>query len=118
MPAAADSPYSEDWVRLAAEDFRRVARRLAEEDTEDAAFHLQEAIEKYLKGYLLSRGWGLKRTHNLEVLLDDAVRYDAALEGYRELVPEEGPNTAEFQVDGDVLFIREEGHEYRCRRAR
>jgi HEPN domain-containing protein len=85
MSAAAEPPYSEDWFRLAAEDLRRVSRRLAEEDTEDAAFHLQQAIEKCLKGYLLSRGWALKRIHNLEVLLDDAVRYDATLERYRKL---------------------------------
>jgi uncharacterized protein (UPF0332 family) len=34
------------------------ARKTAESDLEDASFHLQQAIEKFLKGYLLSSGTG------------------------------------------------------------
>nr|HID13949.1 HEPN domain-containing protein [Anaerolineae bacterium] len=34
----------------AAGDFRRVPKRLEEDDIADAAFHLQQALEKYLKG--------------------------------------------------------------------
>lgn len=33
------------------------------------AFHLQQAAEKYLKGFLLSTGWFLRRIHDLEVLI-------------------------------------------------
>ncbi|BAM00637.1 MULTISPECIES: HEPN domain-containing protein [Caldilinea] len=33
------------------------------------AFHLQQAVEKYLKGFLLSTGWPLRRIHDLEVLI-------------------------------------------------
>ena len=83
MTGEADSSYPQDWFRIAAKDLRRVARRLAERDGEDAAFHLQQAIEKYLKGYLLSRGWVLKRIHDVEALLTDAIRYDSSLERYR-----------------------------------
>jgi len=32
---------------------------------------LQQALEKYLKGYLLSKGWRLNRTHDLSQLLKD-----------------------------------------------
>lgn len=82
---ASESPYPKDGFRLAAHDFRRVVKRLAERDTDDAAFHLQQAVEKYLKGYLLARGWRLKRIHDIEALLSDAIRYDAGLERYRAL---------------------------------
>jgi len=41
------------------------------------AFHLQQAIEKYLKGFLLSMGWSLRRVHDLEVLTQEAIVYDA-----------------------------------------
>lgn len=68
MPGRKASGYPAEWVKKAQEDFRRVARRLAEEDVEDAAFHLQQALEKLLKGYLLSSGWQLKKTHDLEAL--------------------------------------------------
>ena len=31
---------------------------------------LQESVERYLKGYLISRGWKLERIHDLNRLLD------------------------------------------------
>ena len=85
MAAGTDSSYPGDWFRIAANDVERVARRLAEGDVDDAAFRLQQAIEKYLKGYLLSQGWALRRIHDIEALLTDAVRYNATLERYRTL---------------------------------
>src|SRR6266446_2085150 len=33
---------------------------------------LQEATERYLKGFLIAKGWALKRTHDLKVLVKDA----------------------------------------------
>lgn len=35
---------------------------------------LQEAIERYLKGYLVSKGWSLERTHDLRKLIEEASR--------------------------------------------
>ena len=35
-------------------------------------------MEKFLKAFLLSRDWHLKRLHNLDALLDDAVVYDTS----------------------------------------
>jgi HEPN domain-containing protein len=40
------------------------------------AFHIQQAIEKYLKGYLLSQSWPLRRIHDLEVLIQEAITRD------------------------------------------
>ena len=111
MAAGTESSYPQDWFRLAAKDFKRVAKRLAEDDSEDAAFRLQQALEKYLKGYLLSRGWVLKRIHDVESLLSESIRYDAELERYRTLCQqvagyylvdrypmfEEGPSLAEVR---------------------
>ncbi|TXT24857.1 MAG: HEPN domain-containing protein [Rhodocyclaceae bacterium] len=81
--ASGESRYPQDWFRIAAKDLQRVARRLAEKDVDDAAFRLQQAVEKGLKGFLLARGWRLKRVHDLELLLSDAVRHDRGLERYR-----------------------------------
>ncbi len=143
MTSQAESTYPQDWFRIAAADLGRVKRRLAEGDVEDAAFHLQQAIEKglkvlcrkvsrqrvlplrdptavlaaphyrrrrlraawgpplrvtrcqpghqpgfrqsRLKGYLLSHGWTLRRIHDVDALLTDAIRYDAGLARYRSL---------------------------------
>lgn len=80
-----DSPYSEEWFDIADKDFSRVSARLTEGDMEDAAFHLQQALEKGLNGFLLARGWQLKRIHDLELLLDDAVNFDSLLESFRPI---------------------------------
>ncbi|MBI1924523.1 HEPN domain-containing protein [Candidatus Poribacteria bacterium] len=57
MPDSHESTYSEEWFLIAHKDFSRVSIRLTEGDIEDAAFHLQQALEKALKGFLLARGW-------------------------------------------------------------
>ena len=43
------------------------------------AFHVQQAAEKYLKGFLISTGWSLRRTHDLELLVQEAIARDADL---------------------------------------
>ena len=37
---------------------------------------LQEGVERYLKGYLISNGWKLERIHDLNRLVDVACTYD------------------------------------------
>ena len=84
-----ESPYPQDWFAKARQDVRTVEILLREEgDAEVAGFHLQQAVEKYLKGYLLSQGWELQRIHNLEVLLNEAIRFEPELERFRELCEE------------------------------
>jgi len=78
-----ESLYPADWVRLAERDWKRVERLLDEHDPELAGFCLQQAVEKFLKAFLLSRGWQLRRIHNLDTLLDDAITYDASFEDFR-----------------------------------
>ena len=77
-----ESLLSEDWFEKAARDMRRVEILLAADDVEGAGFHLQQATEKYLKGYLLGKGWQLRRTHDLEVLLNETMAHDSRFEKY------------------------------------
>jgi HEPN domain-containing protein len=44
-------------------------------------FLCQSAAEKFLKGFLISRGWSLERTHDLVELLGWCADYDAELAG-------------------------------------
>ncbi|MBI4330008.1 MAG: HEPN domain-containing protein [Chloroflexi bacterium] len=46
---------------------------------------LQQAAEKYLKGYLLAQGWKLRRIHDLEALVNDAIDYDKEFERFLDL---------------------------------
>jgi HEPN domain-containing protein len=65
-------------------DFERVRARLDDSDLEDTAFHMQQALEKYLKAFLLSRGWKLKRIHDLEELLNEAIKHNREFERFRK----------------------------------
>ncbi len=80
-----DSLYPEDWRRIAEKDLRRVEHLLDFGDPEAAGFYLQQAVEKFLKAFLLFKGWSLKRVHDLEVLLNDALTHDPSLEEFRPL---------------------------------
>lgn len=77
--------YPRDWLKYARKDWRRIYRMLKDNDIEAAAFFLQQALEKYIKAFLLQSGWTLKKIHDLDALLDDAVKYDPSLELFRKM---------------------------------
>lgn len=58
---------------------------LEDEDAGGAGYFLQQSLEKYLKAFLLQKGWSLKKIHTLYTLLDDAVKYNPELEVFRGL---------------------------------
>ncbi|HID62269.1 MAG TPA: HEPN domain-containing protein [Anaerolineae bacterium] len=74
-----ESLYPADWLRIAEKDLGRVEHLLGVEDPEAAGFFLQQAVEKFLKAFLLSKGWELERIHDLEALLNAALVYDSSL---------------------------------------
>lgn len=86
-----ESLYPMDWIEKAEKDFNRVIPRLEEGDIEDATVHLQQALEKYLKGYLLFKGWALSRTHNLRFLLDEAIKFNSSFTKFQQLCEEVTP---------------------------
>ena len=83
-----ESSYPMDWLTIAERDLHRVDVLLASEDPEGAGFHLQQALEKALKAFLIYSGWRLQRTHNLVSLLDSALAYGPGLEEFRLLCKE------------------------------
>lgn len=78
-----------DWF-FAAADRLRVADGTWERDglTLTGIELLQEAVERYLKGYLIARGWSLDRTHDLRKLLSVAMTYDSAFNLFKPLADE------------------------------
>ena len=80
-----ESTYPRDWLAIAERDLSRVDRCLRDMDPAAAGFFLQQALEKSLKAFLLSKGWRLRRIHDLEALLDDATGYDVDLETFRSV---------------------------------
>ena len=46
---------------------------------------LQESAERYLKGYLIAKGWRLIKTHDLEKLVDEARHFDSRFSRFSDL---------------------------------
>ncbi|MCD6013293.1 MAG: DNA-binding protein [Flavipsychrobacter sp.] len=59
-----------------------------------ACFHCQQAVEKYLKAYLVFKKQDFPKTHNLDLLLKNCIDFDAAFEGIDLL------NLEDFAVRG------------------
>jgi HEPN domain-containing protein len=80
-----DSTLPNDWFEMGDMDLQ-AARILMTQGGPFpiVAFHLHQTIEKYLKGYLLSAGWPLRRIHDLEMLIQQAIAYDHDFVPYLE----------------------------------
>ena len=78
-----------DWFYSAA-DRLKIADLAwtAEGLTQSGIELLQESVERYLKGYLVAKGWTLKRTHDLDVLLIEAIRIEARFDQFKSLADE------------------------------
>jgi HEPN domain-containing protein len=66
------------WLEKANEDLY-VVEKLTEKETvatSSVCFHCQQAVEKFLKAFLLANGVDLKKTHNLEFLLSECTDID------------------------------------------
>jgi HEPN domain-containing protein len=81
-----ESLYPADWLRIAEKDYKRIEHLLNVHDPEAAGFYLQQAIEKFLKAFLLSKGWQLQRIHDLEPLLNEAIKHNPSYEQYRAML--------------------------------
>lgn len=66
----------EDWFEKGDADVRIAGILLEKEEIEGAALHIQQALEKYLKGYIVYRTGNVRYVHDLSELLDEAVKYD------------------------------------------
>jgi HEPN domain-containing protein len=73
-----DSLIPSEWFAKAKEDLRAAEILLTHDGPLGiVAFLVQQSVEKYLKGYLLSTGWSFERVHDLETLIGEASARDA-----------------------------------------
>lgn len=81
-----DEKNPNDWLFLARERLR-AADALFQSlgSTYSGVELLQEAVERFLKAYLISRGWELQKIHNLSTLLDHAVLFDVRFKVHADL---------------------------------
>ncbi|MCL5986044.1 MAG: HEPN domain-containing protein [Actinobacteria bacterium] len=74
-----------EWIRIARKDWIRIYNMMEKDDAEGAGFFLQQSLERYLKAFLLQHSWKLRKIHELDALLDEAIEYDSSLDIYRDL---------------------------------
>ena len=77
---------AKEWFKKADHDLDAISDILKGSGHPDVAgVLLQQGIEKYLKGYLINKGWKLIKTHDLKQLLDEAVKYNSTFNNYYDL---------------------------------
>ncbi len=71
--------YIKSWLIKAEHDLASAQRLIEIEPMilDNACFHCQQAIEKYLKAFLIYHGRDIERTHNIIFLLSECANYDA-----------------------------------------
>ena len=104
-----ESSLPDDWFKKGDDDKQAVGILLEHGGKSSvAAFLMQQMLEKYMKGVLLSKGWKLKRTHDLEELLDEIIEFDASFEDFREISQKA---TAFYFLERYPFFSEELGRE-------
>jgi HEPN domain-containing protein len=71
-----------EWFERGKKDLEVTKILVKEEYLDITLFHMHQAVEKYLKGFLISKGWKLKRVHDLEMLITETINLGAELQSY------------------------------------
>ena len=78
-----------DWFEMAQERINSADSLWKHEGlTHTGIEALQEGVERYLKGYLVAKGWRLVRTHDLERLVTEAIQFDKTFDKFYGLSEE------------------------------
>jgi len=71
-------------------------------------FHCQQAVEKYLKAYLIFQSTKFRFTHDLIYLLDLIYQKDAEFEKYYDSVSELQSYAIEVRYPNETIFLSKE----------
>ena len=83
----ANDPF--DWFAFASERLKAADSLWNHEGLTSAGIEcLQEAMERYLKGYLIAMGWRLIKTHDLKLLVEEARKRDSRFSQFGRLAEE------------------------------
>ncbi len=77
---------TKEWIERGAHDLEAAKLLMDRNAHADVVlFHIHQAVEKYLKGYLIDHGWELKKIHDLETLLTEASDFNQQFEEYLDI---------------------------------
>ena len=106
-----------DWLRLAKERLESADVLAAQIGATFSVVELlQEAVERYLKGYLVAYGWKLERIHDLAPLVEAAAKFDQRFTAFYELAyslteqfwAQHYPGDDLSEVGSDYQMLREQ----------
>jgi len=78
--------YIKTWIKKAGGDLKVAKRELQCEDPvlDAVCFHLQQAVEKYLKAFLAKFLEQIEKTHNIEFLIEQCIQLDSDFSQFEE----------------------------------
>lgn len=100
----------EGWLKKAEADFAGavdIHRRRKKPLPDLVCYHCQQAAEKYLKAFLIFHEHSFPKTHDLLLLLEMGMKFEAMLEVHRELFESLNPYSVQFRYPGDEATIEE-----------
>jgi len=71
-------------------------------------FHCQQAVEKYLKAYLIFQSTAFRFSHDLIYLLDLITQKDSDFESYYDSVSELQGYAVEIRYPGETIYLSKE----------
>ena len=81
-----DEANPQDWFLLAGERLSAADVLFAQSGSTYSGIEiLHEAIERYLKGFLIAKGWRLRKVHDLTLLNDEAQKFEPRFSTFDDL---------------------------------
>lgn len=81
-----DEANPQDWFLLARERLNAADVLYAQSGSTYSGIEiLHEAVERYLKGFLIAKGWRLRKAHDLTLLKDEAQKFESRFEAFDDL---------------------------------
>jgi HEPN domain-containing protein len=102
--------YIKRWIEKADHDLGTaiITHKHIPKYKDTIAFHCQQAVEKYLKAYLLKLGLPIKRTHDLVFLLEQIDQKEKTEQEWFEKVFELQDLSVEIRYPDQVIDLSEE----------
>jgi HEPN domain-containing protein len=92
----------QEWVKKGESDFIAAKTLAPQEGLENqTGFHCQQAIEKWLKAYLIKQGEEIRKIHDLTALVIECEIYDPDFEELESLVEGITDFAVEFRYPGE-----------------
>jgi HEPN domain-containing protein len=104
--------FVQQWLNRAHKDLAasEVLLKEAFEDYENAGFHAQQSVEKFIKAFLISRQIEFPKTHDITLLRQLVARVDQELAKKLAIADSLTPYGVEFRYPGDLPSVsRDEG---------